>query len=102
MQYEKAKANARTDEEKRAIDFEYQQELAESFLNIVWTTTVIDITSTIHETCQMVLFDTSVESSFRKARAEALRVLGDSFSNIVENHELEEKDVSQLYEEAAF
>merc|ERR1712174_109522 len=76
--------------------------MTESFLNILWTTTVIDITSTIHETCQMVLFDTSVETHVRKERGEALRVLGDSFSNVAESHHEAEKDVQQLYEEAAF
>merc|ERR1712157_454841 len=98
-----ALAKAETEDEKREIEYEYQKEMAASFLNILWTTTVIDITSTIHETCQMVLFDTSVETHVRKERGEALRVLGDSFSNVAESHNHEaEKDVQQLYEEAAF
>jgi len=107
MKYEQAKEKAETEEEKHAIDVEYQKELSASFLNILWTTTVIDITSTIHETCQMVLFDTSCENSeVRKDRAKALRVLGDTFTDVVEEHNDivigDEKNAQQLYEDAAF
>lgn len=92
--------NAKTEEEREKILRNYEEELAELTLNMVWTTTVVDITTTLHETCQMVLFDSSVDKHTRKDRGIGLKKLGDIFAS-VEPTTVEAKNAKDLYEEAA-
>jgi len=60
---------AKTEEEEEAIKEQVREELSEATLNVLWTTTVIDIASTLHETCQMVLCDLSIDKETRKKSA---------------------------------
>ena len=96
-------AAATTDEERAQI----QQELAEassaSLLALMWTTTVVDITSTLHTVCQMVFFDQSVSKDIRHKRALGVQNLGQVFQACPAPPDgQEEKDAKTLYEEAAF
>mmetsp|Transcript_654 Transcript_654/g.906 ORF Transcript_654/g.906 Transcript_654/m.906 type:complete len:571 (+) Transcript_654:87-1799(+) len=49
----------------------------DTYMRYLWTRTVLDITNTLHETAQMVLFDQSVSPQVRLARAEGLHRLGE-------------------------
>lgn len=94
----------KTDDERHKVQAQLEEEMSDLMLNVIWTTTVVDITSTLHETCQMVLFDTSVDKSIRKKRGFALKNLGEIFSSvepIAESSEEEAKTAKDLYEEAA-
>jgi hypothetical protein len=95
---------AKTDEEKEAIAKELEEASVGIVLQVLWTTAVVDITSTIYETCQMVFFDQSVDKENRKVRAQAVKALGKVWMEIPEPTIVneEEKDAKQLYEEAAF
>merc|ERR1712183_59442 len=50
-----------------------------SYIELMWSVTVIDITSTIREVIFKVLLDSSVGEDVRKRRAEAVRALADIF-----------------------
>ena len=97
-------AAAKTDEEKAAVQKEMEEASVGILLRVLWTTTVVDISSTIHETCQMVFFDQAVSEEVRLKRVAAVKALGqiwmDTESPASENEE--EKDAKRLYEEAAF
>jgi hypothetical protein len=53
--------------------------LQEQALKLLWTQTVVDITSTLHEVAQMVLHDQNVAAGVRKLRGEGLLLLGGIF-----------------------
>merc|ERR1712228_114644 len=92
-----------TDEERQKVQAQLEEDIANSMLNVIWTTTVVDITVTLHETCQMVLFDKSVDKTIRKKRGFALTTLGKTFSSVQGAEGSEEaKNAKDLYEEAAF
>jgi len=90
---------ASSDDEKVQLEREMAEATQAIMLRIIWSTTVVDITSTIHETCQMVFFDKSVDKDARKARAHAVKNLGIIFQECPEP--AEKKDAKTLYEEAA-
>lgn len=73
-------------------------------LRVMWTTTVVDITSTIYEVAHCVFFDQSVDKEVRMARSEAVKKLGEIWMSVPEpkGQSDEEKDAKKLYEEAAF
>lgn len=103
LKYQQARSNAKNEEEQRKIDVEFQREMSISVLNVMWTTTVIDITSTLHETCQMVLFDVSIDADVRRKRGESLKLLGNTLSNIPPpESNPDDSTTEKLYEEAAF
>ena len=99
--YQEKLSKAETDEEKEQLQREMQKASQEAMLKIVWTTTVVDITSTIYEACQMVFFDQSVDKDTRKRRAHAVKNLGEIFQACPKPEGLEEKDISTLLEEAS-
>lgn len=71
-------------------------------LRLLWTTTVIDITNTLSETCQMVFFDNSVAPSIRKQRAIVIQELGTIFIKAAKEHEQQsKKPAHHLLEEAS-
>lgn len=93
-----------TDEERQKIVNQMEEEMGDLMLNVIWTTTVVDIASTLHETCQMVLFDTSVSKDVRKQRGYALKKIGEIFCSIEHtpsDDDGDEKTAKDLYEEAA-
>lgn len=95
-------AAATTDEERAQIEQELAEASSASLLKIMWTTTVVDITSTLHQVCQMIFFDQSVTKEIRKKRAIGVQNLGEVFQACSVPEEQEEKDAKTLYEEAAF
>ena len=99
--YQEKLQKAATDEEKTKIQQEMARATQDTMLKIIWTTTVVDITSTIHEACQMVFFDQSVDKEIRKKRAYAVKNLGEIFQDCPKPEGLEEKDVQTLFEEAS-
>eukprot|EP00934_Nitzschia_sp_Nitz4_P001158 Nitzschia sp. Nitz4//scaffold233_size31335//23674//25487//NITZ4_007954-RA/size31335-processed-gene-0.10-mRNA-1//-1//CDS//3329543388//1158//frame0 len=56
-----------------------ESDLQEQALNLLWRQTVVDVTTTVHEACQMVLYDQNVSVETRKKRGEALEELGNIF-----------------------
>ena len=95
-------AEAKTDKEKAAAEKEMEDAMAPSMINVVWTLSVVDITSTLHETAQMVLHDQSVDKDARKRRAYGLKNLGEIFMACPAPLEAGPSDAKQMYEEAAF
>ena len=101
LKLKEAMEKAETDEERNQIAKEAEEVATEMMMKALWTTTVVDITSTLYETCNMVFFDQSVDKAVRKSRAKALKQLGEIWMNIPEPEEGEEKDYRTLYEDAA-
>ena len=66
-------AQAATEEERKEKAAAMEQAQMFGMLNIMWTTTVVDITTTLHQVVQMVLHDQSVDLSIRKRRAGGLQ-----------------------------
>jgi X-domain of DnaJ-containing len=77
--YEQKLQEAKNDLEREALTKEMEKAASENLLKVLWTTTVADITSTLHEVAQIVLFDQSVDKNARSHRAEGLRALGQIF-----------------------
>ena len=95
-------AEAKTDEERREKQAAMEQAQVFGMLNVMWTTTVVDITSTLHEVAQMVLHDQSVDKDTRKRRAYGLKHLGEIFMACKTPTESDQpEDAKKLYEEAA-
>mmetsp|Transcript_5696 Transcript_5696/g.11120 ORF Transcript_5696/g.11120 Transcript_5696/m.11120 type:complete len:549 (-) Transcript_5696:111-1757(-) len=100
---ERELAEAKTDEERKEKQAAMEDAQVTGMLNIMWTTTVVDITTTLHEVAQMVLHDQSVSKYVRKRRGYGLKHLGEIFmacSTPMESDQPE--DAKKLYEEAAF
>ena len=97
-----AVAQARTEQEKHRIAEDLAKEQLSVMLQIMWTMTAVDITSTVHEACQMLFFDQSLEvsKSLLKKRAKGVKKLGEIFMAVPPIER--ENDPSKLYEEAAF
>ena len=102
-EYQQQLAQAATDDDKAKLEREMQKSVQAVMLKIIWTTTTVDITSTIHEACQMVFFDQSVDKDIRKRRAQAVQKLGEIFQAVPEPEypEGEKKDAKALFEEAS-
>jgi hypothetical protein len=94
---------AKTDDEKAALQREMAEAMTATMLRIIWTTTTVDIMSAIHEACQMVFFDQSVNKDTRKRRAQAVKKLGEIFLAVPEPEypDGEKKDAQVLFEEAS-
>jgi len=92
------------EDEKRQLEQEMANASTDIMMRIIWTTTSVDITSTIHETCQMVFFDQSVAKGIREMRAKAVKKLGKIFQECPEppgRPEGERINAKVLFEEAA-
>ena len=88
------------EEAKVQLQREMEEATQNTVLRIIWTTTAIDITSTIHETCQMVFFDQAVDKDVRIRRAHAVKNLGLIFQECPPPAD-DQKDAKTLFEEAA-
>jgi hypothetical protein len=97
---ETAMSAARTQEERNAIAEEMAKDHLAVMLQVMWTMTAVDITSTLHEAIQMVLFDRSIDKATSKRRAKGIRKLGEVFMECPALNR--ENDPAKLYEEAAF
>ncbi len=78
-QYQKMMETATSDLEKLKLQRDMETAAANNMMRMIWHTTSVDITSTIHETCQMAFFDQSVDKKIREMRAKAIKRLGKIF-----------------------
>jgi curved DNA-binding protein CbpA len=102
MEFQEKVAKAQSEEEKTILQREMEEATQGAMLRIIWTTTAVDITSTVHEVCQMVFFDQSVDKELRKKRAHGVENLGEIFQSCPEPEIPEgKKDARTLFEEAA-
>ena len=104
-QFEQRLKEAKTDEERAAIQADMEKAASETLLKVMWTTTVVDITSTLHEVAQMVFFDQAVDVETRKLRAKGLKELGQIFAECpasAKDEDGKKMDAQTMYEEAAF
>lgn len=96
-------AEAKTEEERKEKEAAVEQVQVSGMLSVMWTTTVVDITTTLHEVAQIVLHDQSVDKDTRKRRAYGLKNLGEIFMACSAPTESSQpEDAKKLYEEAAF
>lgn len=97
-------AAAQSEEERKEKQEAMEQAQIFGMLNLMWTTTVVDVTSTLHAVIQMVLHDQSVDKGTRAKRAKGLIQMGDIFmacpTPAVGSGQPE--DAKKMYEEAAF
>lgn len=91
--------NAKTEKERQAIAEEISKDHVDLMLELMWTLTTVDVTSTLHEAIQMLLFDKSIDKKTSKKRAKGLKKLGEVFTSIPGDDK--EKNFSELYEQAA-
>lgn len=85
--------------EEVAMDALKKSNLRNTALHLLLQQTVVDITSTVKEAAQMVLYDQSVTPTVRKARAEGLEVYGAIFEAAERRHKsfsYDEKGLEQL------
>jgi DnaJ-domain-containing protein 1 len=99
-EYQRKIKEAKTPEEKARLEKELEDATQSSVLSLIWTATVVDITATIHETCQMLFFDQSVDKDLRKKRAYAVKNLGLALQACSEPIK-PKQDAKNLFEEAA-
>lgn len=93
----------KTPEEQQKLEKQLQEEVRHNFLRSMWIATVLDITNTLHEAAQMVLFDQAVDRATRQKRGEGLKLMGEIFATqprpIGPNFAM---DGQLAYEEVAF
>jgi hypothetical protein len=101
---EKELSEAKTEEEKAAVTAKMEEATGATMLKVLWFTTVVDITTTLHETCQMVLHDQAVDKESRERRGHGLKALGEIWMKCPEpeNMSQAEKSAKTLYEDAAY
>lgn len=74
-----AKSDDDPDLEVLAFDILKKSNLQKVAIEIIWSQTVVDISSTLHEAIQHVLHDSNVSSEIRKKRGQGLLILGEIF-----------------------
>ncbi len=94
--------NAKTEEEKLEIQAKMEDAMGTTMLKILWSTTVVDITNTLHEMAQMLCYDQSVDLTTRTKRGHGLKNLGEIWMECPAQEEPDNMDTKHLYEEAAF
>jgi len=99
-EYQQKIKEAETPEEKARLEKEFEEVSQATVLSLIWTKTVVDITSTIHKTCQMLFFDQNVDKNSRKKRAHAVKNLGLLFQSTQEPNKPKQA-AKDLFEEAA-
>lgn len=93
--------NATSEDEKKMIAEMFSKDQLALTLQIMWTVTAVDVTSTIHEACQMVFFNKAYDKMVHKRLGQGVATLGETFLRCPEP-EGREKDPFKLYEEATF
>jgi X-domain of DnaJ-containing len=78
-EFNKKIAEAQDDGERMKLQHEMEEASQNTMLRVIWSVTVVDITATIHEACQMVFFDQSVDKETHERRAHAVKNLGQIF-----------------------
>lgn len=103
-EYQKKIDATTSEDEKRQLEQDMANASTDIMMRIIWTTTSVDITSTIHEACQMIFFDQNVDKEIRAMRAKAVKKLGKIFQECPEPSgrlEGERINAKVLFEEAA-
>ena len=93
---------ATTVDEREALEKELNDAAMGIMLRVLWTTTVVDVTSTIYEVTHMVFFDQDVPKETRWQRSEAVKALGSAFMAAPRPEHKGDQDLKQMYEDAAF
>ena len=88
--------NAKTEKERQAIAEEISKDHVDLMLELMWTLTTVDVTSTLHEAIQMLLFDKSIDKKTSKKRAKGLKRLGEVFTSIPGDFISTKKNVKPL------
>ena len=95
--------DAKTEEERKEKEATMEQAQVDGMINVTWTTTVVDITTTLHEAAQMALHDQSVDKDTMKRRGFGLKHLGEIFMACKAPTESgQPEDAKKLYKEATF
>ncbi len=94
-------AAAITEEEKKAIQDKMVDNVKTTLLQVLWTATAVDITSTLYEVVTLVCFDHAVDKATREKRAEGIKALGQIFMDCPAKED-GKGSAEQLYQEAAF
>ena len=104
LKYQEKIDKAATEQEKQDLQLEMQKAAMEVTLRLLWAANVVDITATLHETCNLVFYDQSADKETRELRAEAVKELGSVWMTLEQpaTDSSEEKDAARMYEEAAF
>ncbi|KAL7553524.1 hypothetical protein ACHAWF_016826, partial [Thalassiosira exigua] len=96
-------AEAKTEEERKEKREAMEQAQVAGMLGVMWTTTVVDVATTLHEVAQMILHDQGVDKDVRKRRGYGLKHLGEIFMACpAPETSGQPEDAKKLYEEAAF
>merc|ERR1712150_149046 len=99
---QEAMEKANTEPEKQFIAEKLVKDQLAAMLKVMWTMTAVDVTSTVHEACQMIFFDKSVkDKSILKKRGKGIRLLGETFLACPKPEDNSD-DYSSMFEEAAF
>ena len=90
-----------SDDKRAEVQREMEEKAQVIMVRIFWTTTVVDITSTLNEVCKVVFHDQAVDKEERMFRCTAVKKLGGIWLATPEP-EGREDSAKRLYEEAAF
>lgn len=93
---------AKAVDEREALEKEMNDAAVGIMLRVLWTTTVVDVTSTLYEMTHMIFFDQDVPKDVRWRRSEAVKALGSIFMSVPEPEDSQDQDLKQMYEDAAF
>jgi len=85
-----------------SVTVELFDAIGDDVLEMLWTRTAVDVTNTIHEASQMVLFDADLNDETRKMRGEGLERLGEIFQNAEYGQSEDSKESESEYEKIAF
>jgi len=78
-----------------------QQDILPHVIDALWSTSAVDIESTLRHVCSKTLHDASASRPRRAARAKALALLGDTFARVApETNARDQDDVQVLIENA--
>jgi hypothetical protein len=104
MDASKMMGKASSEDERRQVEVNAEMEMLPALVNLFWMTTVVDITATLHEACEIVLFDQSQVKEKRIARANALVELGEVYQDVAKEHgakmEISSSMAGEMFHEA--
>jgi hypothetical protein len=75
-------AGATSEQHATELRAKQQQDILPHVIDALWSTSAVDIESTLRHACSKTLHDASASRPRRAARAEALHLLGDTFSRV--------------------
>ena len=94
-------AGATSEQHATELRAKQQQDILPHVIDALWSTSAVDIESTLRHACSKTLHDASASRPRRAARAKALHLLGDTFSRVApETNARDHGDVQVLIENA--